>query len=119
MMANLFLGILLLSLLMASVFQIRSSLIHGCCGGSERTKRVLIDDRDLSHYPYKADLMIAGMHCRNCAIKAENTLNSIPGVYAKVNLETGMAEIHMKTIQSTELLCDAISRIGYSAHPAD
>lgn len=118
MNVNVLIELLMLILILFAVQHIRNSLMSGCCGGEDIVKRIPPEDGNSSHYPYKTTLIVEGMHCSNCALRVENALNSVPGIYAKVNIESGKATVLMKTEQPLESLCDTVRRIGYSAHPA-
>ena len=57
----------------------------GCCGEREAApKRVKVRDRDKRHYPYVLTVTVDGMVCANCARRVENALNSLDGVWARV-----------------------------------
>ena len=64
---------------------------RSCCSGdakssAKRFRRVRIRDTDESHYPYRADLTIAGMSCENCVKNVEAALDSLSGTWATVDL---------------------------------
>ena len=88
----------------------------GCCGEFEKSeKRISVKDRNKSHYPYSVELSISGMTCINCARKVENTINSLDGVWAKVDLNTSTAKIYSKTERDINELCGIIAKAGYTA----
>ncbi len=88
----------------------------GCCGEFEKSeKRIAVKDRNKSHYPYSVVLIIGGMTCENCTRRVENTLNSLDGVWAKVDLSSGTAKIYSKTERDTKELCSIIAKAGYNA----
>lgn len=92
----------------------RSKKGGGCCGEhEERPKRVFIGDRNKSHYPYKLTLTIGGMTCENCAIRVENHLNTLPGVFAKVNIDDKKAAVFSKEKPNPEQLRRVVSDAGY------
>lgn len=89
--------IVVVIILMVAAFAFRSSLSHfrgegGCCGGSnklkknrkKRLKKVLNE---------KYIVQVDGMHCKSCAIRIENAINSVDGVVADVNLSKQTAKI--------------------------
>ena len=95
------------------VFQ-KSKKGGGCCGTHEETaKRLPVQDRDKSHYPYKQVLTIGGMTCENCAIRVENTLNALPGTWAKVDISEKKATVLTKEEPDRKLLREAVSKAGY------
>lgn len=66
------------------------------------------------------ELAVQGMTCAACAARIEKTLNEIDGVEAAVNYATETAMVVFDgESQSKEVVLQAISNIGYSAHPVD
>jgi Cu+-exporting ATPase len=66
------------------------------------------------------ELAVQGMTCAACAARIEKTLNEIDGVEAAVNYATETAMVaYDGESQSKEVVLQAISNIGYSAHPVD
>jgi Cu+-exporting ATPase len=66
------------------------------------------------------ELAVQGMTCAACATRIEKTLNEIDGVEAAVNYATETAMVAFDgESQSKEVVLQAISSIGYSAHPVD
>lgn len=87
-------AIICVLLIIISVFGIRSymkRLASGCCGssGEKSPKRIKVKDKDLSHYPHQCTMKVDGMSCGNCAVRVENALNAMEGVWARVDLEAG------------------------------
>ena len=106
-------------LIIVCVFGIRSYLKRltlGCCGssGEKAVKRIKVKDRDLSHYPHQCILKVDGMSCGNCAIRVENALNAMDGIWARVDLESGEASVHMKQEYEDRALKDAVKASGYT-----
>lgn len=108
---------LILIIIMICIYSIKSymkKLQSGCCGGeSEPIKKIRIKDKNLSHYPFEAKIKIYGMTCSHCKTRVENALNTLEGVYAKVHLDNGMAEVHMKNKISEDTLSQAVKDAGY------
>ena len=68
----------------------------GCCGsGAVSPVKRRVADRDETHYPYTAVLTIDGMTCGHCAVRVENALNELNGVWAKVDLGRKTALVRM------------------------
>ena len=66
------------------------------------------------------ELAVQGMTCAACAARIEKTLNEIDGVEAAVNYATETAMVAFDgESQSKEVVLQAISNIGYSAHAVD
>jgi copper chaperone len=91
------------------------TLRNGCCGGgSVEPPRLHVADKDPSHYPYKKVIVIGGIHCRGCVIGAENALNSLGGVYAKVDAAKNLAVANMKDDLPDKLLREALEKAGFT-----
>ena len=92
------------------------SLTSGCCGVDSEAapRKIKVQDRDLSHYPYEKALEIRGMTCSNCVTHVQNALNSLNGVYAKVDLSSRRAVIYMKDEVPDPILRHAVSDAGYA-----
>lgn len=89
-------------------------MLHGCCGGGgPKARRVKVADKNPSHYPYLVTLTIEGMSCSACALRVENTLNSMDGVWAKVNLPKKTASVRAKGRLQEADIRRAVSRAGY------
>lgn len=111
-------AIICLLLIVAVIFGIKSyarKLRSGCCGASSEpsVKKVRVHDKDVSHYPYHKELKVDGMSCGNCANRVENALNSLDGVWARVDLSEGSADVRLKEPISDQTLKQAVKRAGY------
>lgn len=93
-------------------------LTSGCCGssGEKAPRRVKVKDRDRSHYPYEKILKVDGMSCGSCGIRVENALNSLKGVWCRVDLETEEADVCMKAEYEDEVLKEAVREAGYTVY---
>lgn len=110
-------AILVLLLLAVAFLAIRSyvkRLSRGCCGSGngEKLKKVPVQDRDKSHYPYLLCFTVDGMVCGNCARRVENALNSMEGVWASADVSGKSVTIRMKTLIPEQTLRDAVNQIG-------
>lgn len=87
----------------------------GCCGsGAVSPAKRRVADRDETHYPYTAVLTIDGMTCGHCAVRVENALNELNGVWAKVDLGEKTALVRMVQPLPEETLQQAIRAAGYT-----
>ena len=112
-------AVICILLIVICVFGIKSylkRLTSGCCGssGEKAVKRIKVKDRDLSHYPHQCILKVDGMSCGNCAVHVENALNSMDGIWARVDLEAGEASVYMKQEYEDKALKDAVKDSGYT-----
>lgn len=90
-------------------------LSAGCCGGSGQPyiPRIKVLDQNRNHYPYHRILKIDGMFCGNSAVRVENALNSIEGVWAKVNLLKEEVDLYMKLDMDEAVFRAAVRDAGY------
>ncbi|MDO4302884.1 MAG: cation transporter [Bacillota bacterium] len=96
---------------------IRSSvkrIAHGCCGsGGDEVKKVKVQDRDLSHYPYSYGMKVEGMTCSNCKKRVENAFNEKEGFWAKVDLKENSVQVYSKQQVPKEELRAIVRKAGY------
>ena len=110
-------AIIFLVIIIICIFGIKSlarRMANGCCGGGTAEKPAKVRDRNKAHYQYCAKMSISGMKCRNCMIRVQNALNSMDGVWARVNLENGTAVIRTKSKINDERLAAPVCAAGYS-----
>ncbi len=111
-------GIIILILLVAGFFAVKSSIAHfkgegACCGGGGgKLKRIK---------PQKLDSVIAvktirieGMMCDHCAARIHNALNSLDGVNAKVIRSRDKAVVRLGKEIDEEKLRELITELGYT-----
>ena len=82
-------------------------------GGGKKAKRVEVEDTDESHYPYVEDRQIGGMSCENCVTAVEGAINSLDGMWARVDLDSKNAHILSKQPIDEEALNSAVREAGY------
>ena len=86
----------------------------GCCPEHEEAvRRETVRDRNKAHYPYTVSLSVSGMTCENCARKVENALNSLEGIWAKVDISTHKATVRCKEEPDERLLARTVMEAGY------
>lgn len=112
-------AIIVLLLVLICIFSVKSylkKLRGGCCGagGDAPQKKVKVEDRNKEHYPYRAVVTIDGMVCANCATRVENALNSMAGVWAKVDLSKKQAEVLSKAPLEEQAVRSAVRKQGYT-----
>ena len=91
---------------------------RSCCSGdvkssAKRFRRVRVQDTDESHYPYRADLTIAGMSCENCVKNVEAALDSLSGTWATVDLASRTAHVRSKNPIDVAVYGDVVREAGY------
>lgn len=87
---------------------------ESCCGGGATDDKIEPADKDKNNYKYVAQVGIDGMHCKNCAAKIQNKLNSLGGAWAKVKFGKKSAEVLLKQSGQEEAIRKAVSDEGYS-----
>lgn len=116
-MGNFLIGAILVIVVAAAVYHVVKKMRNGggCCGtGEAPVKKIRVEDRDKSHYPYHLVLDVDGMTCSNCARRVENALNKLDGVWAVVDLEKHRADLSMKTALPEDDLRGAVRDAGYT-----
>lgn len=116
-MSTIIIGLFLLLMTVCSLRLSAVRLAEGCCGGSGQPyiPKVKVQDRNRFHYPYHTSLNVSGMSSGNSAVCVENALNSIEGVWAKVNLLNEKVSIYMKQEVDEAALRIAVKDAGYVA----
>ena len=104
---------LILFALYRTIQKFRGRARSSCCGTAEVVTAKKGEDMDASHYPYRYKLGIEGMHCSNCAKSVENVLNSMDGVWARVNLGRGQAEVLSKAVRDEEAFLKEMRKTSY------
>ncbi len=89
-----------------------------CCSGkakpsARRFREVRVTDKDESHYPYAADLSIAGMTCEGCARNVTRALDSVGGTWAEVSFADGSAHVRSKAPIDEAALRGVVDEAGY------
>ena len=111
-------AVIILILIIVCIIGVKSyakKLSSGCCGsGGDKVKKIRVQDKNESHYPYVAELKIDGMVCGNCANRVENCLNAISGVWASVDLGKQSAKVRMKEKIEEETLRCTVNKAGYT-----
>lgn len=116
MVATIVISVVIAAIVVTGMLRYRKSLRSGCCGsdGDAAPKRLTVRDRDVTHYPCAKVLEINGMTCTNCATHVQNALNSLDGVYAKVDLGSHRAVVRMKNELPDALLRKTVVGSGYT-----
>lgn len=109
--------IILLVIIAAVIAAVRSVKKGGSCscgcGSSDSPAPVRVHDRNPNHYSHEALIRIEGMHCSNCAVKVDNALNQMEGVWSTTSLGEKQADVLMKEPLEENLLKQKIREAGY------
>ncbi len=97
-----------------TILKFQGKAKHSCCGSAEAVTVKKVDDTDSSHYPYRYRLKIDGMMCSNCAKNVENALNSMEGVWGKVDLGKKEASVLTKAPVEEEAFSQVLSKRSYT-----
>ena len=110
-------GIIISVLIVVCLIAVRTyvkKLAHGCCGVDGDKERKIAETADLSDCKYRYTVKIGGMTCNNCAARIENMLNRQEGIFARVDLKIGIAEISAKEALPEIVIRQRIVGLGYS-----
>ncbi len=113
-MATVIICLVLFFLVLLGIKNFLKRMSSGCCSGGDTLRRLPVHDKNQAHYPYTVMLKVDGMTCRNCAVRVENALNTLDGVWARVNLEDKTAVVCLKQDLSDEQLAAPVCRAGYT-----
>ena len=94
-------------ILIAAIVTAFSTASAACSNGAKDTK-------GLATVVFSANL-----HCENCKTRVENALNRTDGVWARVDLKSGTADVKMKKRLPEIELRRIISAIGYGIEKVD
>ena len=81
-----------------------------CCGTQRQEKRKA---KKLAAPIGRLTIRIGGMRCENCRRSAEEALNALNGVSAKISLENKTARVDFEREISDEEIMDAIEAAGF------
>ena len=115
-MSTIIIGLFLFAMAVCALRLSALRLAGGCCGGSGQPyiPKVKVRDRNRFHYPYHTSLKVSGMSSGNSAVCVENALNSMEGVWAKVNLLNEKVSIYMKQEVNEAALRIVLNDAGYA-----
>ncbi len=97
-----------------TIRKMRGKAKSSCCGGPEVKTVKKVADTDESHYPYRYDVGIEGMHCSNCARAVENALHEKDGVWATVELGRNRAIVRAKQEMTESDFTKALQNTSYN-----
>ena len=98
----------------STVRKMQGKTKSSCCGTPEVKTVRKVEDTDESHYPYKYEIGIEGMHCSNCARAVENALNCARGTWASVELGKNRAIGRAKQEMKESDFKEALQNTSYS-----
>ncbi len=103
------------------IFAIRSSVRHfrgegDCCGGGSDSIYPTEEKKEKKIGPVigKKRLTISGMHCDHCAFNVTEAIDKIDGAAAKVDLNSGTAEVSYDRQVEDAILRQAVEDAGYT-----
>ena len=109
-------GIIIVVLIVVAIFAVKGTMhqfVYGCCGSKDVEKKIKVQDKNTSDYPYYAVVGVDGMKCKHCKLHVENAFNEKDGNWAEVNLEKKEADVRMKTKMTDREIRDTVSKAGY------
>lgn len=84
------------------------------CGSCSDAKPIRVRDRNPHHYSHEAMIRIEGMTCSGCAVKVDNALNQMDGVWSRTDRNQNQADVLMKEPLDEKLLRQKVREAGYS-----
>ncbi len=106
-----FLGIIILAALAETIRRRRKG--SSCCGTRGNDVKA-VKAQQLTGNVSELRLDIGGMVCGNCAARVQNALNALPGVSAKVSIETKQAVVKYEDGVDPETIRAAVRSCGYA-----
>lgn len=97
-----------------TIKKMRGKAKSSCCGGPEVKTIKKVADTDESHYPYRYEVGIEGMHCSNCARAVENALHEKDGLWATVELGRKRAIVRAKQEMTESDFAKALQNTSYN-----
>ena len=98
-------GIIIVALIVVAIFAVKGSIrqfTYGCCGTKDVEKKIKVQDKNASDYPYYAVIGVDGMKCKHYKLHVENAFN-----------EKEEADVRMKTKLTDREIRDIVSKAGY------
>jgi len=114
MLSTLIISIVVLVLLVLGILSFIKRGRKGCCstGGDIKLERVSVDE-DESHYSYRYEYSVEGMHCVNCQKHIEDSLNRLGFVWARCNWQTGSLTLYSKKEIASIVILERLEALGY------
>ena len=97
----------------STIRKMRGKAKSSCCGGPEVKTAKKVADTDESHYPYRYEVGIEGMHCSNCARAVENALHEKEGIWATVELGRNRAIVRAKQEMTESDFAKSLQNTAY------
>ena len=114
-MGTIIIVIVLVAIAALAIVSYVKKLSSGCCGaGGDKVQKNTVSDTDETHYPFRAEIKISDMSCKNCKLHVENALNALDGVWAEVDLKNGTASVKLKNKTPEIELRRVIFNAGYT-----
>ena len=95
-------GIIIVVLIVVAIFAVKGTMhqfVYGCCGSKDVEKKIKVQDKNTSDYPYYAVVGVDGMKCKHCKLHVENAFNEKDGNWAEVNLEKKEADVRLDQVE--------------------
>ena len=109
-----FIAVIVVAAAVGIIFTVRHFTGRGgCCGGGgyrQRRKR-------LKNVKYQKTFAVGGMHCKNCKVRVEETVNDIKGVVGCADLKSGILTVRYAEDVSDELILTRVTKAGYHITP--
>lgn len=114
MLSTLIISIVILVLLVFGILSFIKRGRKGCCssGGEVKLENVEVD-KDESHYSYRYEYSVEGMHCVHCQKRIEESLDRLGGVWARCDWQKGKLLLLGKKEVSSITVLERLEALGY------
>ncbi|MCR5685140.1 MAG: cation transporter [Lachnospiraceae bacterium] len=116
-MGSMIVGAILVIIVAIAVYGTVRRIRYGssCCGEHDPAdKRIKVKDKNKANYPFSYSLKVDGMHCSNCALRVENSLNRSGFRWARADVGNKTVSLLSKQEENENELRNIIAQAGYT-----
>ena len=116
-MGSMIVGAILVIIVAIAVYGTVRRIRYGssCCGEHDPAdKKIKVKDKNKANYPFSYSLKVDGMHCSNCALRIENSLNRSGFRWARADVGNKTVSLLSKQEEDENELRNIIAQAGYT-----
>ena len=116
-MGSVIVGAILVIIVAIAVYGTVRRIRYGssCCGEHDPAdKKIKVKDKNKANYPFSYSLKVDGMHCSNCALRVENSLNKSGFRWARADVGNKKVSLLSKRAEDENELRNIIAQTGYT-----
>ena len=116
-MGSVIVGAILVIIVAIAVYGTVRRIRYGssCCGEHDPAdKKIKVKDKNKANYPFSYSLKVDGMHCSNCALRVENSLNKSGFRWARADVGNKKVSLLSKREEDENELRNIIAQTGYT-----